>query len=370
MMSRLRRSGARSSYWLYGMVVALVCAMLVGGAAQGAYQKKPQKPGDRGLSSFLEEARKKLAAMPPGLVPDVKRTFDQVREKDAGSFFLSNKNLLGQMPAGYNESSGLLPHFHQQGIQRLPGGGYVVSGSTKSSSASYFYVADVGGNVVNVTHIEQGRYSHAGGIQVCGNILAVGVEQPGNRTGGSKVCFYDLTNPNLPSRLPLTIPRDPYTAGAVGLTRFGSNYLCVVGDYNSERLDFYQFGTDRVRREFGTAQGITVIGRRVAGGDWKAYQNLNLFVDAQQTPWIVAMHTDLVPFMKDWADLWRVTFDGRGGFQLKKEGKKHHVRSGDGPRFIFGSGYTYVPTLGRFQVYSIEALMSSSGITRAAAWNL
>ena len=294
-------------------------------------------------------------------IRDVKGAFNAVREKHSLPVTYRNRRLMGSMPAGYNG----FPKFHQQGVQKLPSGGFVVSGSTRTGSASYFYVTDSGGNVINVTIIESGAFSHAGGIQVFNNILAVGTENPSNSKGGSRIYFYDLSNPSQPRKLAFVISRPTETAGAVGLTQTSMGYLCVVGNYDSKRLDFYRFSSP----ESADGGGVRSFGRNVSEDGWQSYQNLNLFTDSAQGVWIVGMHTDMFPSMKDWADLWRVTLRG-SEYQLRKEGKKHHVSSTDGSRFVYGSGYCYNRSRSSFEVFSVEACMNSSGVSRGAGWNL
>ncbi len=91
-------------------------------------------------------------------------------------------------------------------------------------------------------------------------------------------------------------------------------------------------------------------GRDIGEDGWQAYQNLNLFADSRGRLWIVGMHTDKVPFMKDWADLWKVHLQADGQFRMSKEGKKHHVSSTDGSRFLWGSGYCYNRSRSLFEV--------------------
>jgi hypothetical protein len=297
----------------------------------------------------------------PITIPNVKQAFERVLARPSQLMVFRNRRLLSQMPSGFNESM----RYHQQGVQAAPGGGFVVSGSTREGSASYFYITDSAGQVINVTTIERGAYSHAGGIQVYGAILAVGVENPSNKRGGSRVYFYDLSNPRLPRRLPLVITRPIETAGAVGLTQSDSGYLCVVGNYDSERLDFYRF-RDLNRADGG---GIMNTGRTVGGGDWHSYQNINLFTGADRSVWLIGMHTSGV-MREDWADLFRVTFSNNDTqFRISKEGKKHHICSTQGSRFVYGSGYSWNAARQKFEAYSVEDRMNGEGTTRGASWS-
>ena len=42
----------------------------------------------------------------------------------------------------------------------------------------------------------------------------------------------------------------------------------------------------------------------------------------------------------------------------------------DGSRFVYGSGYCYNYARKQFEVFSVEACMNRSGVSRGAAWNL
>jgi len=313
---------------------------------------------------IIRDHRKSSAAA-PAVIPDVKQAFDRVQEKRSRLVTFANRTLLSSMPSGFDG----FPRYHQQGVQKLPSGGFVVSGSTPTGNSAYFYVTDAAGTVINVTTIESGAFSHAGGIQVCGTTLAVGVENPSDSGAGSRVHFYDLANPAQPRKLALVINRHRETAGAVGLVQTPTGYTCVVGNYNSKRLDFYRFiNPDQVN-----GGRMRRFGREISEGGWEAYQNLNLFTDARGGLWIVGMHTNKVSFgtmMKDWADLWRVDVNANEEFRLSKEGKKHHVSSTDGSRFLYGSGYCYNPRRRQFEVFSVEACMNRSGVSRGASWNL
>src|SRR5688500_4599946 len=180
------------------MLIRMLCvtsAIALGPAMPSSWQ-------DRDLAGLFR--REKVVSGAPSAVPpihDLKRAFEAVREKQSRPVTSRNRNLLSSMPSGYDK----FPKFHQQGIQKLSSGGFVVSGSTPTGSASYFYVTDPAGNVINVTVIESGAFSHAGGIQVSGNILGVGTENPSDHGAGSRIHFYDLVNPAQPRKLALVI---------------------------------------------------------------------------------------------------------------------------------------------------------------------
>ena len=156
---------------------------------------------------------------------------------------------------------------HVQGLQRS----YLVGNraatmivSSSSDSESYFFMgilplpSDSDGSSALVRPWESGGedhtetiayyhklcdapLKHAGGIQVIGPYLVVGVEDNSSRDR-SKVFFYDVSDPASPQPLQhLAIERSGHglTAGAVGIVKRSLDYLLVVGRWDSAILDFY-----------------------------------------------------------------------------------------------------------------------------------
>ena len=103
---------------------------------------------------------------------------------------------------------------------------------------------ETGGDTETSVHYQKlcdAPFRHAGGIQVIGQYLTVGVEDNSNRDQ-SKVLFYDISDPVSPQQLPhLTIERSGtgLTAGAVGIVRRSSGHLLLVGRWDSSVLDLY-----------------------------------------------------------------------------------------------------------------------------------
>ena len=81
-------------------------------------------------------------------------------DSTAREFQLSIDLQTHPLPKGYNG-----PHYHQQGIQKLPNGGFVISGSAKDHG--YLYLTDAKGVVVSVItpefHNEQGEELQSSG---------------------------------------------------------------------------------------------------------------------------------------------------------------------------------------------------------------
>ncbi|HZG42438.1 MAG TPA: hypothetical protein VEY93_05710, partial [Longimicrobium sp.] len=290
---------------------------------------------------------------------NVQRAFKAVNPNSAQRITLTNPNALTNMPPGFN--SGPVPgDFHQQGIQKTRFNCFVVSGS--APSFSYFYTTGPDRQVNNVIRIDP-TFTHAGGIQVAGGILAIGIEKVGQPNGGSRVHFYDLSQPT-PRQMPRVITRSTETAGAVGLVQAADgNYIAVVAGWDSKRLTFHRFAS---LYQNGGIQGVAVT---VSASGWQKYQNINLFLDTSQRLWLVGTHTSGYPIGNDdWGDLYQVSIDwARSRVTIDKREKMHFYRSGEGPRFKWGAGYYFDGN--RFEVFSCEAQMPNSGVVRCDRWS-
>jgi hypothetical protein len=269
--------------------------------------------------------------------------------------------------------------WHQQGIQRLPNGGWVVTGS--SPSTGYLYCTDANGTVTSVHTPSVGNFNHLGGCQVADGILAVGYERFENGSSGtSTVLFFDVRSGSAVPMPHLSLPRPAAnsTGGAVGLVKLTDCWILLVANWNAERLDFYRSsGPDlfnaatrfdpQPRWQWSkAAQGFA--GGSV-DGNWGGYQNINLFVDPDAPSALdrlsfVGMHSSNA---NDWADLY--TLDLRGGVPVVKKTAKLHVTNNDnGARLTYGGGLFFDPAVKAFELYAIEAHMSDAGTTRINRW--
>lgn len=291
---------------------------------------------------------------------NIQNAFKAVRPRNAQKFNLTNPGAPGNMPSGFNQG-GVPGKYHQQGIQKTASGGFVVSGSTPVGSASYFYVTGPDLRVVSVTRIDS-TFTHAGGIQVCGNILGIGVEKIDQPSGGSRVHFYDISNPAAPRQLPRHMLRSQETAGAVGLVQTPTGYVAVVAGWDSKRLTFHRFSSFSL-----PLGGIETVAVTVTTSDWKKYQNINLFLDNNQKLWLVGTHTNESLGREDWGDLYEVGIDwSRGTVTLNERESMHFYRNGEGPRFVYGAGYHWNGS--GFEVYACEGQMPDNGVVRCNKW--
>ncbi|HTM53261.1 MAG TPA: hypothetical protein VL175_04505 [Pirellulales bacterium] len=134
---------------------------------------------------------------------------------------------------------------------------------------------------------------HAGGMQLCGNILAVGLEDNQQKTR-SQVQFWDVVDPLKPAQLAhLTIKRagapKEKTAGAVGIIERERDHLVVVANWDSRDIDFYVSNNrplaDRDCR-FELVQHWAA--KAAVASDWRpndrfgAYQAINLVTSGER----------------------------------------------------------------------------------------
>lgn len=182
---------------------------------------------------------------------------------------------------------------HLQGIQAFKSNGKEYLVATGSSLAySYYVVVELhkdGNKVVHYKEIAPPPYNHAGGIQMLGTYLAVGVEddQEKNR---SKIIIFDLAIPGETDITPLAvIEREGMyketTAGAVGFTCHDGQYLLAVASWDAKTIDFYRSNL----KPLGSPESkfTKVATWHENTGDrsdwvsrwWPSYQGLNLMVD-------------------------------------------------------------------------------------------
>ncbi len=154
------------------------------------------------------------------------------------------------------------PGGHLQGIQMRWDAGrqeHLVFLSHDSFDQAYVVVAafpeslDRPGHVVHVHRFPRGPLRHAGGIQLAGPLLAVGLED-NRRRDASEIRFCDTGNPADWKPLPhLTIhrrgEREDCTAGAVAVISDNGRLLAAVANWDSRAIDFYRSSPGRSIRE-------------------------------------------------------------------------------------------------------------------------
>ncbi|MDR4495175.1 MAG: hypothetical protein R3B74_12270 [Nitrospirales bacterium] len=299
-----------------------------------------------------------------------------------------------QTPGAYSQPG----HSHYQGIQRF-GKFLAVSGS--ASQAGEILIIDMStrpttgrfrsnrlssdtppANDRVVKVIEASRtLTHAGGFQVVGDILVVGME------GGniSEVVFYNIKDPGNPQEL-YRIPRsgtiggfsEKPSAGATALVkRPDGKFVLIVGRSDSNVLDVYlSQATNLLTNTFQHADSWHE--RELQGMDreFGNYQNINLIRQCDGQLFFVGLHKNLgvggvIRGGEDWADLFKLELlqlgqTGNPGFvghhTVITKVANRHMYCQNICDFDAGAG-VYVDTNGELFIYGVEH-WRHSGVVR------
>jgi hypothetical protein len=191
---------------------------------------------------------------------------------------------------------------HLQGIQQawIDGRPFaVVSGS--ASAESYLALIALEGSAARVTAIRPllpRPFKHAGGFQVCGDYLAVGIEDDNTKTT-SRVWILKLNefSKNVRPKPVIEIERHGEykraTAGAVAMAKVRDRHLLCVGTWDSATIDIYQSngnGLDDPACRFESYETWDATKADRSGWsdhDYASYQNLNLVVDTNDRVFLV-----------------------------------------------------------------------------------
>ena len=231
---------------------------------------------------------------------------------------------------------------HLQGIQHISQNAqeYVMM-SGSSGQDSYLALAEIGAapKVIKIQKLLEKPFKHAGGFQVHQNFLAVGIEDNDARNHSFVMIFdvHDIT----------AIPNEPFikierkgvfersTAGCVGLVKFGGYWIMVVGDWNTEHLDFYLDRDDRLDNlELVSSKTTKELDRtNWVNLHWRPYQNLN-FITSQDQLYLAGMTSNAQG--NNLVDLYAVTDIESSAFNLQKIATKSVDNTGGD--FIWSAG--------------------------------
>jgi len=196
---------------------------------------------------------------------------------------------------------------HLQGIQQATIDGrpfLVLSGS--ASAESYLALTALEGSTGRVAAIKPllpRPFKHAGGFQVCGDFLAVGIEDD-NTKMTSRVWILRLaellqaagTKPLV--KIERTGAYQRATAGAVAMAKVRDRHLLCVGTWDSATIDIYLSNATRLDDPAcAFAFRETWDARSADRSDWSdrdyaSYQNVNLVVDRSDCVFLVGFaHT-------------------------------------------------------------------------------
>jgi len=250
---------------------------------------------------------------------------------------------------------------HLQGVQYLnykQNDYYFLSGS--SDSYSYYSVVKMGKekSVICVNKIRDKPYKHAGGFQISNGYMAIGIEDNSERDK-SEVYIYRIDNPEDLPREPLEIierigtPKRT-TAGCVGIIEIGDYMLVVVGDWDTEHLDFYnikkeKLGTDGESFELKYSINTENIDKSEWINDnWLPYQNINIIQDDAANLYLAGMASNNNE--ENVLDIFRIETDDPSAFKLSKIYTKKFHQS-EYSNFDCGAG-VYVSEDSKLKVFS------------------
>jgi hypothetical protein len=302
----------------------------------------------------------------------------------------SHGDVLGFFPIG--DPVTLFNHW--QGIQRLPGGGGRYLAVSHSGTTKAFTVVEMGSRNTDGTRFRSNRltpyshypatpppsndraitdawfwdmtYTHSGGMQASGNLLATSLESGSSGENG-RVVFYDLATPWSPVRLPVTRFGQTSAAGTASLTKLADGrFMLIVGRANANNLELYLSTEANLRSPtvgFVLQDNWNEGELRSSISDWEFgnYQNLNLVTQCDGTLFLVGTHLNSYNG-EDWVDLFRVT-EEYGQVVITKVAKRHLYCGYPSPGYDSGSsrhcnldaaGGIYVDPSGQLIIYGTE----------------
>lgn len=252
---------------------------------------------------------------------------------------------------------------HLQGIQRTytTKPYFIISGS--SDHEAYFIVVGKtvdGYEIIQKKTISHNPYRHAGGIQIIGDYLVVGVED-NSKKNRSRVCFFDISNPEKPIGDPIiTIPREGEeklaTAGAVAIVKRPADHLLMVGSWDSDTLDFYRSNGVALGKsgcEFAywqTWNKDDACRENWCDDTWGNYQNLNLVKNTNGGLFLIGYYCD--GKQEDCADLYSLDLSNPAPEMIRKDSSKH-LKCIRGASFQYGGGI-YLDNERSFISYACE----------------
>lgn len=212
---------------------------------------------------------------------------------------------------------------------------------------------------------------HAGGFQLSGSTLAVGVEDNQDKKR-SQIQFWSIANPDSFEQLKhLTILRScdtpkEATAGAVGLVEREKDHLLAVGNWDCRAIDFYLSNgkpLDDLACRFEHA--LQWQADSAATEDWKpdsicgTYQSLNFVREASGSIFLLGFDTTLAG--QDVIDLFEVDLTSGADRALRKVARKTVSLNGDN-HFRYGGGA--VVRDGELLILSSERNFNFERVTR------
>jgi len=257
------------------------------------------------------------AGSPP--VPDVRASFAAMGQN--GQVIKVNKG--SAWPVDHYKN--YMPPYaeHIESIQRFKGNYLVFSGAESDAGDLFIAVLQgtgsgplgpLSGQVVKRVIVDS-TLTHAGGLQISGDLLAIGAEAQcslmqrvfGGCSKRSQVFFFDVSDPMNPVKLPTVIDRPGKTAGAVGIGRQeNGKWLVMVGDGDNNNIDIYLEGDDGSFSLIASWSKYELLKDAGVAGGYKSYQNMNILLQSDGQIFIVCTALSSMIMGSDYFDLFTV----------------------------------------------------------------
>jgi hypothetical protein len=283
-----------------------------------------------------------VAADEPGVLSNVEAAFAES----------SNAGALQTFPRGRLD---VFPGGHIQGIQLQRDIGrnrFLAFLSHDSQRQAYVVVAAFAqpwgqpGELLHVHRFSEGRLRHAGGFQLLGNVLAIGLEDNRSRDR-SEIQFWNAANPTDWQQLNHLMikrtgePKDK-TAGAVAIARQADHVVVAVANWDSRAIDFYRSSMLNLTDDHCHFE---VLGRWIVHGaetfGWQpdqrfgSYQAVNLVAQSDGALYLLGFHQRQA--RRNFVDLYAVDLSVATRPSLRKVAAKQITLSG-GNHFKYGGG--------------------------------
>ena len=222
--------------------------------------------------------------------------------------------------------------------------------------------------VISHNKILDKPFKHAGGFQIHKNLMAIGVED-NDKKNTSKVLIFHIENPERPPVKPLAIidrlgTYKRATSGCVGLTIIQGKVLVVVGDWDTEHLDFYLVDEEKLLNEGATLELEYSINSKdldkASWSDpaWLSYQNINLLLDQNGSLYLAGFASNSKD--EDVIDLFSVENENLSIFRLQKMFSRTFA-SNPQTRFRWGAGISEV-SVGKISILTCGEHITSENV--------
>ncbi|WP_406700889.1 hypothetical protein V5E97_19050 [Singulisphaera sp. Ch08] len=252
--------------------------------------------------------------------------------------------------------------------------------SHDSKTEAYFLIVEfprhfVGkGRVLHLQRLpsdgEEPPLRHAGGIQLCGDVLVLGLEDNQAKLR-SEIQFWNVRTPDRPIQMThLTIRRrgaeTDQTAGAVGLAKRKDGHVLAVANWDSRAMDFYisngkSLQDPQCRFSFAARWDSSKADRRAwqPNDNLGAYQAINLIADADGELCLLGFNT--TSQSKDFVDLFHVDLNQTSAQLTKLANKRMMLTNGN--HFLYGGGMFFLED-------TLQILSSEGRLNKEACINI